>query len=158
MLHHGTISASWKLFGATLLIVIGTVAVVVSLSVPTTICTTTTADSEVVERSCSTNERLSTVLRAALGVGIVAAAAGIGGVWRTSGDAGLLGRIVSGGVLLALGLLVAYVFGGWFWNLVTAESAGGSPLGLGLLLLVAVVGVGVAALGGRTLVRSEGSG
>lgn len=151
-------SASWKLFGATLVIVIGTVAVVVSLSVPTTICTTTTADSEVVERSCSTNERLSTVLRAALGVGIVAAAAGIGGC-----GARLEMRDCSG-----VSSRAAYCWRSACSSPTSSAAGSGTssppippgegPLGLGLLLLVAVVGVGVAALGGRTLVRSGGSG
>lgn len=70
------------------------------------------------------------------------------GVRRTSDDAGAYTGVVSGGVLVLVGLFVGASFGSWFWNLLTAEPwvTEGMPL-YSWVVLARLAGTGVAVAG-----------
>lgn len=145
-------SGSWKTLGATGLLVVGLLAVTVSMALPTRVCVVTAGGET---GSCSTDRVAMLVSTALLPLGIVGILGGGWGLRRASDDAGAYGRVVSGGVLTLVGLLVGFSFGGWVWGLLTADPwvVEGMPLySWAVLLCLAGAGLVVAGYGGRMLV------
>lgn len=151
---------NWKTLGSTLLVVVGLVGVTVSMTVPTVVCTETVASGETASSSCSADGAAWLGTAVGFVLGIACTLGGGWGVRRTSDDAGAYTGVVSGGVLVLVGLFVGVIFGGWFWNLLTADPwvTEGMPLYSWIVLAcLAGTGVAVAGFGARILVGATRS-
>ncbi|SFF87668.1 hypothetical protein SAMN04488063_0622 [Halopelagius inordinatus] len=147
------VSSAVKTAVATSLILVGVAGVVGSTMVPTTTCTETRVDGEVVRERCQTDESLRNVTLSATGFGLVFAIVGTVAVGRYSDGTDPVVDVVSGVVLLLVGVFVTYLFGVWLWNLLTASTLRGRPSLGGLMELLAFTAIGsfIAAIGVRSL-------
>lgn len=111
------VSASLKTFAATAVLIIGVAVFVAAVSTPTTICTSTQIEGEIVEQECETDESLVRWVQVGLVAGTVSWAGGLLGVYRYGKDANQVTSVVVGGLLTLFGGAVAYIFIQWYLNL-----------------------------------------
>lgn len=147
------VSSAVKTAVAALLIPIGVVGITVGLLFPGPTCTQVVSDGEVVEENCHTDESLQNLAFLAMGGGLLFTVLGTGAVWKFADGRNQLVDVVSGVVLVGVGIFTTYLFGGWFWNLVTTPIAGvgASLAGFAVLVGLAAMGLAIAVTGGRAL-------
>ncbi|WP_139172796.1 hypothetical protein [Halopelagius longus] len=113
----------------------------------------TKVDGEVVQEDCQTDEQSRNSMLLAMGAGLAVTVLGAGAVWRYSDGTNPVADVVSGAVLLLVGVCVTCLFGAWLWDTLTTPTLRewSSWSGLVELLAFTAMGLSIAVLGSRGL-------